>query len=189
MTLPGSHPPQPVAGEVIGRSVVKTIGSMLLVFVFFLIGLFMIWAWWTETAIELPFGRYHVKGLGFVVGIASTLFCPLMIAYLVFRLLVPDCLILGPDRLQMARKVGGKDVVYLQIPYRNIDNLAYESTQDGKYVGINLKDLQDPDTYARPNDFLKTKKQSEWHCLVRGGYKASLPAIHKKLLEKMRQAG
>jgi len=188
MSLPGSHPPQPVAGEVIGRSVVKTIGSLLLVLLFFLIGIYMIWAWWTETPIDLAGGR-RVSGLGFAVGIGVVLFAPLMMAYLVYRLFVPDCLILGPDRLQMARKVRGEDVVYLQIPYGNIDNLAYESTQDGKYVGINLKDLQDPDTYAKPNDFLKTKKQSQWHYLVRGGYKASLPAIHKKLLEKIRQAG
>ena len=102
MSLPGSHPPQPVAGEVIGRSVVKTIGSLLLVLLFFLIGLYMIWAWWTETPIDLAGGR-RVSGLGFAVGIGVVVFAPLMMAYLVYRLLVPDCLILGSDPLPQHR--------------------------------------------------------------------------------------
>ena len=90
--------PQPVAGEVVGKSIVKTAGSMLFVLLIFLFGLFLIWAWWTGATLERLTGPRQVSFVGLLIGIGVVLFAPLMFASLLHGLIRRERLVLAGDR-------------------------------------------------------------------------------------------
>ncbi len=181
--------PEPVTGDVVGRSLVKTLGSVLFMILVFVFGLFLIWAWWTDTGFE-RFGSPHkVTWWGFLLGIGAVLGAPLLVASLVRRLLARERLVIGGDRLQIVRRRGGHDAVVFQIPYANVARCSYEVTSTERRIGIDLVDPDDPATYAGGENFQTNKEFTGWHYTLGGGYQTGVADIHKLLAGRMGRPG
>jgi hypothetical protein len=70
-------------------------------------------------------------------------------------------LILGADRLQY---VVGRRQVVVQIPFHNIAKVELvQGARKEKYIGIDLADLEDPDTWCPNAEFFKKWKVLSWH--------------------------
>jgi hypothetical protein len=91
--------------------------------------------------------------------------------------LTRERLILGTDRLQLVQ--GGK--VTAQIPYRNILNTGVFDDEGETYLGIALRNPQDPDTFDQGADHGRKNPQDGWHYRLAGYYQRSLEAIEEML--------
>jgi hypothetical protein len=170
-------PPRPVEGVVFGRSAFKTVGFIVLNVLLFLFGLFLIWAKLTDQVLLPGENPKQVTWWGLLIGIGLVLGCPLMIGMLMRSLWVKRRLIIGPDRLQVVELLGGEDTVVLQIPFANIAEFKYEATDTERRVGIDPHHLDDPDTYARGEDFAVNEGVQGRHFCISGGYQGGPRAI------------
>jgi hypothetical protein len=169
---------KPVSGEVIGRSILKTIGYQLFLLMIFFVGLFLVWAWWTGFVIP---GDRTVTWWGLLIGVGAVFPAPLLMAESLYRMVKHERLILGEDRLQVVRRIKGDDAVILQIPYENIADLAYVAKRMDWFVGIDLLEVDDPNTFG--GRFESHKIAEGWHYTIGDGYTVKAARIHKKLKE------
>ena len=185
MTATSAH--EPVAGDVVSRSTVKTIGGLILAVLMLLASLFLIWAWFTGFALPLPGGFVTITGLGAVVGVLGLLITPLIILYLGYMLVAQERMILGDDRLQIVRRQGGSDKVIGQIPYHNVARAEYGNDEGVRFLGIELLRADDPETFHSGIDFAREKKTYGWHFRILGGYHENVRTIHELLAGKLQR--
>jgi hypothetical protein len=170
-------PPQPADGLVFGRSAAKTFGLILLNFLLILFGVFLIWAKVTDQVLDPGPHERRVTWWGLLIGIGAVLGGPVMAFLLLRSLLVRRRLVIALDRLQMIERLGGEDVVVLQIPFANIAEVKYEATSTERRVGIDLHRLDDPETYARSANFGVNASVDGRHFCISGGYQGGPRAI------------
>jgi hypothetical protein len=173
----------PVSGQVIPISGFKVVAGIALLCVALLLGIVLIWAWWTGTDLPLPLLGERNRNAGAITGALMVaiagLFLPIAILYSFAR----EKLILATDRLQVMQN--GK--VCVQIPCRNIARLAIDDDQGVAFLGIDLKDPDDVETFAEGWDF-KESKGTGWHYRLADFYQLRLEEIRALIVERMGRA-
>jgi hypothetical protein len=177
MTDRQPSPLTPIDGVIFGRSVAKTFGFIVLNILLFLFGLFLIWAKITDQVLDPGPNAKHVTWWGLLIGIGAVLAAPAMIVLLLRSLWVKRRLVIGADRLQVVEHLVGEDTVVLQIPYSNIAEFKYEATKTERRVGIDLLQLDEPETYARSENFQVNGQVEGRHFTISGGYRGGPRAI------------
>jgi hypothetical protein len=72
----------------------------------------------------------------------------------------------------------------VQIPYQNIARLESVKDEGVRFVGIDLLDANDPDSFNSVSDFEKEKSRQGWHFRIQGGYQEDVSTIHEMLARK-----
>lgn len=170
----------PVSGDVIRRSAKMLVGGMFLAVASFLFGLALFWAYWNDFIIPIGGLRYQVTEEGALFGFLTLLFAPVGFGVAAFPLLARQRIVIGSDRVQMIRGRAGRERVIDQIPYWNIADSASVTGEAGRYVGVDLFDLDDPDTFASW-DFEKSKKTFGCHWRIWGSHELPPDVIHEML--------
>ena len=150
---------RPVEGRIVRDSPLKTLTLCLLaIFVLAPLGVGLVWAWWMDVSLL----SMRVSWYGVFIGVVLVLggICAVPASVLCF--FRRSQLIFGKDRLQMVR--GEK--VAVQIPYQNIAQVALDEVEVvGKYIGIDLRDLNESQTLCP--DAEATKNSLGWHYALR----------------------
>ena len=143
---------QPIEGETVRESLF----SMLVLFLGGLlavpIGAFLTWAWWTEQSlIGFRFTAW-VGIVGSLAVLAGLAFIGLpFMAFMTGRTSV----VIGSDRIQT---LVGDTRVTAQVPYSNLASVELtRNNADMKCVGIDLKDLNDANTWCP-----KAERDKKW---------------------------
>ena len=170
--------PQVVPGTVIGVSALM-MGVMMATMAIFSvggIGMVLAWLFTKDSSIWL-----------LVVGLLAVVICPAAIAMGVYRLRIKERLILGADRLQIVHRIQGEDQVIAQVPYANVALLRWEGGKQSNYVGIDIADLAEANTYEKKDqDFSTTKSARGFHIVIDPGYAESLATIYAMLVERVK---
>lgn len=177
MTRKKPPPPTPVDGLVFGRSATKTIGLIVVNVLLFLFGVFLIWAWATDQVLNPGPNALRVTWWGVLLGVGVVLGAPFFAVLLLRSLWVKRRLVVGSDRLQVVEHLGGEDTVVLQIPFANMAEFKYEATETERRVGIDLRRLNDPETYARSDNFEVNQQFQGRHFCISGGYQGGPSSI------------
>lgn len=114
----------------------------------------------------------------FLLGLLAAIAMP-------FEILFPQRIIVGKSRVQIVRKGSSGDRVELSIPYYNLKRATHEKDGDDWYVGLDLYDLDDPDTYAEPRSQIEKKKEKGRDATIDGGFTASLKEIADILKDRI----
>jgi hypothetical protein len=176
---------EPVAGDVIPRSTAKMVGGIAFTAIIFVAALFIIWAYFTGFELGLPSASVQVNWLGAFLAFVGVVLAPLIILGLGFMLLTNRRIVLGSDRLQVLQRLGGADKVTTQIPYRNIANLACDTDEGARFLGIDLVNVDDGETFATDSNFAREKSTYGWHFRVFGGYQKDVRTIHDMLARRL----
>src|SRR5262245_15859875 len=135
----------PVSGQTIPIAGFKLVVGMALLCLVLVLGIVLIWAWWTGTDLPLPLVGARNRTAGAITGafmvVTAALFLPIAILYSFAR----EQLILGTDRMQIVQN----DKVCMQIPSRNIARIAIDDDEGVAFLGIDLKDPDDVETFAQ----------------------------------------
>jgi hypothetical protein len=182
MTRRNRKPPQPVDGKIVKRPGGKTLGQVLVYALGFLVGVGLLGAWWTDALAVI--GRQVTLG-GLALGLFLALGGPAAIALALWQELGGERLVLARDRLQVVRARGGEDVVVVQIPYGNIEQTEYDAAPQGKRVTLELKDLDDPDTYHEGAGFRAFEEMGDWHYTIDAGYEMTPKAIYRFIQDRL----
>ena len=174
-----------VSGDVISRSKVKTLGGLLFMGLMSLVCVLIVIAWFTGFAMPLPAGAVRVNGAGAAIAGIGAVIMPLGVLGLGWMLFVDERLILGDDRLQIVRRLSGQDQVTTQVPYRNIAALESVNDEGVRFVGINVQDPSDPDTFETDSDLPRAQQKHGWNIRIHGGYQESTATIHEMLSRKI----
>jgi hypothetical protein len=170
--------PSLVPGHIIGMSAFKMIGLMAVSAIGFVAGVVLVATW---------FVRGDLSVWALIIGIILLLMGPAGLVVGIFQLSVKERLIVGDDRFQVAHRVRGEDEVVMQFPYRNISKIKFEQGTQRNYVGIDLVDLDELDTYQKKDYFQNTKSVRSFHWVIDGGYTESLETIYELLKKRMEQ--
>lgn len=161
MSAPLAKPLDVVKGEIIGESVLKLLGLLLTSILLIPVGSWVVWAWWTE-------GTFLGYQFTFVAGLIGLLMVGgglMGVPTFLVQLWLGERLVLGKVCFQRARKNGR---VITQIPYPNIAQMEFVSEPGKeKYIGIDLKDLNDADTFNAGD--AASKNWSGWHYRISAG--------------------
>src|SRR5262245_36261453 len=173
----------PVPGQVIPISGFKVMAGIALLCLALVLGIVLIWAWWTGTDLPLPLLGERNRNTGAIAGalmvVIAGLFLPIAILYSFAR----EKLILATDRLQIIQN--GR--VCVQIPSRNIARLAIDDDHGVAFLGIDLQDPDDVETFAQGWDF-KESKGTGWHYRLADFYQLRLDEIRTLILERLGSA-
>lgn len=178
MSAPDAKPLDVVEGEIIGESIVKLLGILLISILCIPAGAGIVWAWWTEASL---LGRRFTI-IAALFGLAMLGGGLLGIATFFLSLWLWERLVLGKDCFQRATKKGR---VVGQIPYRNIAQMEFVSEPGKeKYIGIDLKDLNDPDTFNAGD--AASKSSSGWHYRISAeSWSMPLQQIYEHLRQRL----
>jgi hypothetical protein len=100
-------------------------------------------------------------------------------------------LVVGDDRLQWIERRKGADVVEMQIPFHNINSVAYDPPADSgrSQLRIEIRRSDDPETYAGSTDFEANFKSRGSHVVMEGSflstYRMSLETIATTIHARM----
>jgi hypothetical protein len=100
-------------------------------------------------------------------------------------------LVVGDDRIQWIERRKGADVVEMQIPFQNINSVAYDPPTDtgGNQLRIEIRRSDDPETYAGSTDFEANFKSHGSHVVMEGSflstYRMSLETIATTIHARM----
>lgn len=183
-------PPVLEDGEVIGRSVFKSVLLIALMAIFLAVSVLILWGFATapKAAPNAPQAKDGGAPCGFLVlAVAALFFCPILTYTSIADLLARKRLVLGRDRLQYVRRTGGEDVVITQIPYWNVDDIKYRHESGVQEVRIRLFDLDDPDTYTSGDGFEDMERTFDCHFAIGGGYTVGVPAIRDRLKSRVQK--
>jgi hypothetical protein len=172
----------PVPGEVIPKSNGMVLGMIAFLLTMLAGGLVVAWAWWTETALPI-YGRISMPG-GFG-GLLAASIAAVVIPMAVLYLFSGERLVIAEDRLQVLHKASGGDEVASQIPYRNIAKIAMGDDEGSKFIGIDLHDPDDADTFTYGCNFRDEKNGNGWHYRIPGVFQRSLDAIYQMILDRL----
>jgi hypothetical protein len=176
---------EPVPGEVIARSTVKTIAGIFFAAIMLLACVLIAAAYFTGFALPLPGGSVTINWLGGVVACFGLLVTPLLILGLGFMLITKERIVVADDRLQRLQQLGGTDKVRTQIPYRNIARCDHVKEEGVRFVGIDLVDPDDGDSFDADSDFARQKKTYGWHYRIQGGFQEDVSTIQQMLADKL----
>ena len=168
--------PSPVSGYVISVSTLAIVGMMVTCSILGLAGVGLMVGWF-------------VAGLSIwalIAGILMAVIGPLAVAMGIYRLKVKERLIVGEDCFQIVHRVLDKDEVITQIPYANMASIKFERGQNN-YVGIDVDELNEPNTYQKNNDFESTKSVRSFHCVIDPGFTETLETIYDMIAERFQQ--
>jgi hypothetical protein len=169
--------PPVVTGTVIGVSALAMYAMMTVMTVLALAGLGMVISWLVTADASIWL---------LLVGLVFVLLGPAAIAGGVYRMRIKERLILGADRLQIVHRVRGEDRVITQVPYANVAAIRWEGGTQNNYVGIDLADLADADTYQKNDDFTAIKGVRGFHVIIDPGYTEPLATIYALLVERVK---
>jgi hypothetical protein len=171
---------EPIEGETIHEPLARLFGLLLFSILLVPVGLLLLWAgWWTDLFVGNRLAAPSLVALfGAVLLLGGTLGTPLGLLWLLRR----GRLLLGTDRLQY---VVGRRRVVVQIPFHNIAKveLVQEAGKE-KYIGIDLADPKDPDTWCPNAEFFKKWRVSSWHYQISI---ASLAMPLEQIYERLRK--
>ena len=173
---------EPIEGETIHEPLVKAFGILLFSLFVLSAGVLLIWAWWTEVFVGNRFATpSQVAFFGAVLLLAG----PLGIYLFLLSLFRPGRLILGGDRLQY---VVGRRRVVVQIPFHNIAKVELvQEAGKREYIGIELADPKDPDTWCPNAQLFKKWRGLSWHYVISTSSPAMpLGQIHERLRRSAR---
>ncbi len=176
---------EPVQGDVIPRSTGKMTAAIGGLVVLSLFGLFLIWAYFTGFVLPLPNAEIQLNWLGAAFGFAAAIIGPLLTFAFAVMLALKERIVLGSDRLQRLQRLGKADKVTTQIPYRNIANLTCDTDEGARFLGIDLIDAADADTFDTASNFAREKSTHGWHFRTFGGYQKDLQTIHDMLARRL----
>jgi hypothetical protein len=166
-------------GDVIAVSLLAMLASMTVMAVLFIVGIAMVATYFgsgKEYSIWLP-----------IVGFVFLVLCPAVIAFQIHLLRVKERLVLGEDRFQVVHRIKGEDVVVTQIPYANLKKVTYESGSDKQRVGLDIHDLDEPDTFEKTDGFETYKNINGFHYVIAGGYQEPVATIYEMLCARLNQ--
>lgn len=170
---------RPVQGETIGTSAGKLLGGLLIALVFVPLGAWLTWAWWTEAS-WLGLQLTSAAGLG---GVAVLLMGLVGVPACILLLFVQGRLVLGDDRLQYVTRQGR---VVTQVPYHNIQRMELTGAPDDRFIGIDLKDLADPETLNVGGESLKS--YVGWHYqITQSGWLVPLEEVYQQFQQRIKQ--
>jgi hypothetical protein len=177
MKTPKKKIPAVASGVVIGVSALAMAGMMAVMVVLTLAGLGMVLSWFftRDASIWL-----------LIVGLVFVVLGPAAIAGGIYRMRIKERLILAADRLQLVRRFQDEDQVILQVPYANISAIRFEHGTQRNYVGIDVADLADADTYSKDNNFTTIKDIRGFHVVIDPGYTQGLAFIYAMIVERMK---
>jgi len=175
----------PVTGDVIPRSTAKTIGGIILALIMFLASVLIAVAYFAGFALPLPGGSVMINWLGGALACFGVLVTPLLILGLGFMLITKERIVLASDRLQRLQQLGGTDKVRTQIPYRNISRCDHVKEEGVRFLGIDLLDPDDAETFNADSNFSREKKTYGWHFRIQGGFQEDVRTIQQMLAEKL----
>ena len=142
---------------------------------------------------RLPFPEFgtfwRLLGILAVIGIACA--APYLLFFHLRSIRRRPRLVVGDDRLQWIERRKGADVVEMQIPFQNINRIAYDPPTDsgGNQLRIEIRRSDDPETYARSTDFEANFKSRGSHVAMEGGflstYRMSLETIATTIHARM----
>jgi hypothetical protein len=130
------------------------IGTILFMILLVPIGAGLFWAWWTEATLL----DRRISALGGIFGAVGCLIGALGAPIMILGLFRRSRLILGRECFQL---VNGERSVRFQVPYANIARMEFVQESDTKYIGIDLRDVRDPNTLVDSPE--SVKKLSGWH--------------------------
>lgn len=181
----------PVSGDVISRSTVKMIVGIVGAAIMLLAAVLVALAYFTGFALPIPGGSVTINWLGGALACVGALVIPLVILGLGFMLITKERIVLASDRMQRLQRLGGADKVRLQIPYRNIAGCDSVKEEGVRFIGIDLLDPDDAETFNADSNFAREKTNYGWHFRIQGGYREDVRTIHQMLAGKLQafQAG
>lgn len=151
--------------------------GLAILFFVFLVGILNFWASWTDTPIPLPLVGELIQRWGWITGAFMAVVSGLFMILFILSLFSDEKLIIAPDRLQVV--FNGK--VHAQIPFRNIARFALVHEEDLDFLGIDLLNPSDADTFATNWDFDGNKSQDGWHFFLFAAYERELDEIRQTL--------
>jgi hypothetical protein len=173
----------PVSGQAVPVSGFKLAAGIALLCLALVLGIVLIWAWWKGIDLPLPLFGERNRNAAAIAGafmvVMAALFLPIAIIYSFAR----EKLILGTDRLQIVQY--GK--VCVQIPARNIARIAIDHDEGVAFLGIDLKNPDDVETFAEGWDF-KENKSAGWHYRLSDFYQLRLDEVCALIVERMGEA-
>jgi hypothetical protein len=170
--------PQPVEGETIQDSPLKTLSLCLLaIFVLAPVGGGVVWAWWTGYSFLDRQIAWYGAFLGAVFVLGGIMAVPVSVLCFFRR----NQLILGKECLQIVR--GG--TVTIQIPYQNIARIEMaEAEVYGKFIGIDLREPKESGTVCPGAE--ATKNGFGWHyALSDESWTVPLGTIHERIVKRL----
>jgi hypothetical protein len=168
--------PLPVKGQIIGVSPLAMIGMMVVCTVIFLVCLGLLVLWLFDQTFGI--GALIVSLLGLLFGSAG-------VAGGLWRLGIKERLIFGKDCFQIVQRVRGEDEVTTQIPYANMSTIQVSRGNQGTYIGIDLADLEEANTYQKDDNFSTIKNVRGFHCVIDPGYTEALETIYGMLASRL----
>jgi hypothetical protein len=170
--------PAQVSGYVIRVSVLKMIGMMAVATVLSLVGLGMVVYWFATEGASIWV---------LTMGLLMLVFGPAGVGLGIYQLKVKERLIVAADRFQIIHRVQGEDEVVTQIPYSNISKITCERGSQRNHVGIDLAELDRPETYQKSNNFETIKSVNGFHCVIYEGYTEALETIYEMLKARLEE--
>ena len=149
----------------------------------FLFGMLLVWSKIRDEVWGPIPGADRVTWYGLVFGVCAMLRAPWAIYGLVRSLRARRRLIVGVDRIQLVELAHNDDSVVLQIPYSNFAEVKYEATRSHRRVGIDLLDLNDPETYAPGTNFESRRRAIGRHFCITVGYEGGPSAIASAIID------
>ncbi|QDU28393.1 hypothetical protein ETAA8_34930 [Anatilimnocola aggregata] len=158
MNQPAASLPAPINGHEIRVPLTMAFGVIGMGFIGLFFGGTIALAQLSGFSFGGPAGRYEFTSgaglLALVLGSGGLL----LIAAGIVLLLNRGGLVMGHDRLQY---VVNRKKVITQIPYHNISRMEIAESDTGRFIGIDLANLADPNTFHP--DAEGCKKYSNWH--------------------------
>ena len=127
--------------------------------------------------------RFSGALLGFIGTFIGIITPPILIWLLLTR---KEWLIFGEKLLQEVVAKNGEEAIKCQIPYTNIESVSMQKEFDQDVVAIQLKDLEDRDTYC--NDataFTTRQKHGLMHYSINDSYQDTLDNLCRKLKKRI----
>jgi hypothetical protein len=172
---------EPIEGETIHEPLPRLFGLLAFSLLLVLVGVLLLWAaWWTEFFVENRFAEPEQVALfGAVLLLGGALGTPLCLLWLWRR----GRLILSTDRLQY---VVGRRRVVVQIPFHNIAKVELVGdTGKERFIGIDLANLKDPDTWCPHAKLVKQLRVLSWHYQISTSNQA-MPL--EQIVERLRKS-
>jgi hypothetical protein len=174
-----SVPPAP--GVVIHMSTGKVLGFLVILVVVLLLGVVLVWAWWSDTPLPIPLVGESAHRWGGISGSLMTAIAALFLPMGALYYFSKERLILADDRLQV---VQGSAVV-AQVPFKNVLKAVLADEEGVLFLGITLIDPEDPESFADAAEFSQQKDNSGWHFAIYDVYERQLTEIHKSLNDRL----
>lgn len=168
--------PVKVEGYTIAVSTLAMVAMMTVSAILFVAGVALIVAYFAQADFSI---------WALILGVAMFVIGPAGVGVGIHQLRVKERLILGSDCFQVIHQIQGADEVITQIPYANIATITFERGTQRNYVGIDLVELNEPNTHDSKNRFETNKSVRSFHWIIDPGYTEGLETIYEMLRERV----